>query len=350
MHSTSENTFHGWACTGKNEPLVWSEMPLKQFDATTVEINITHCGVCGSDVHTMDSGWGPTQYPCVVGHEITGVVTRLGDKVTKFKVGDRVGVGAQSYSCLECDSCKNGFENICEKGIIGTYNSHWPNGDKTFGGYADKWRGDQHFVFKIPENMTNEMAATFFCAGVTTFAPLRRYNVKKGDRVGVIGIGGLGHFAVLWAAAMGAEVVALSHSESKRKDAKELGCTDFVVASNPDELAKHKDTLTHILCASYATDFDWSAYLPLLKHNGTFILVAAPESTLDGIPPFALLMKQIQLSGSIIGSPRQVEEMLEFAAEHNVRPWLNKYKMTDIAEAIQAFRDGKPRYRIVLEN
>lgn len=139
--------------------------------------------------------------------------------------------------------------------------------------------------------MTNELAATFFCAGITTFAPLRRYNVKKGDRVGVIGIGGLGHFAVLWAAAMGAEVVALSHSERKRQDAKALGCTDFVVATNPDELAKHKDTLTHILCASYATDFDWAAYLPLLRHNGTFILVAAPEAPLSGIPPFALLLK-----------------------------------------------------------
>lgn len=139
--------------------------------------------------------------------------------------------------------------------------------------------------------MTNEIAATFFCAGVTTFSPLRRYNVKKGDRVGVIGIGGLGHFAVLWAAAMGAEVVALSHSESKRKDAEALGCTDFVVTQNHDELKKHASTLTHIVCASYATDFDWATYLNLLVHNGTFILVAAPEAPLSGIPPFAILLK-----------------------------------------------------------
>ncbi|ORZ26077.1 chaperonin 10-like protein [Absidia repens] len=345
----NSETFNAWACTGKDQPLEWTEMPFKQFDADTVEMDVTHCGICGSDVHTMDSGWGPTNYPCVVGHEITGVVTRVGDNVSKFKVGDRVGVGAQSLSCLECDSCKNGFENICENGITGTYNGTYPNGDKSFGGYAEKWRGHQHFVFKVPDNMTNEIAATFFCAGVTTFAPLRRYNVKKGDCVAVIGLGGLGHFAVLWAAAMGAEVVAISHSKSKKDDALKLGCSDFVMSSDKEHMAKYKGKFTHILCASYADDFDWGAHLALMKHNGTFILVAAPEVPLS-IPPFALLVKQIQLSGSLIGSPKQIEEMLEFAAEHNVRPWINKYSMKDTPQAIKDFRSGKPRYRFVLEN
>ncbi|ORZ26069.1 chaperonin 10-like protein [Absidia repens] len=347
----SSDTFHGWVCSGKDKPLEWKEMPLKHFDADTVEIDVSHCGICGSDVHTLDSDWGEmTQYPCVVGHEITGVVSRVGDNVKKFKAGDRVGVGAQSGSCLKCEKCKNGFENICAEGFVNTYSGNWANGDPTYGGYADKWRGHQHFVFKVPDNMTNETAATFFCAGITTFAPLRRYNVKKGDRVGVIGVGGLGHFAVLWAAAMGAEVVAISHSKSKEQDAKKLGCVDFIDSSDKEQLAKYKDSFTHIVCAGYYSGFDWTSYLTLMKHTGTFILVAAPKGTLDGIPPLLLLFKQIQISGTLIGSPKQIEEMLQFAAKHNVRPWLNKYKMKDTPKAVQDFRDGKPRYRIVLEN
>ncbi|KAI8098627.1 chaperonin 10-like protein [Halteromyces radiatus] len=345
---SASDSFHGWACKGKDAPLEWTELPLKAFDADSVEMKISHCGICGSDIHTMDSGWGPTNYPCVVGHEIVGVATRVGENVKKFKVGDRIGVGAQSFSCLNCNNCKDGYENLCENGLIGTYNGKWPNGDKTFGGYADKWRGHQHFVFKVPDHMTNEIAATFFCAGVTTYAPLKRYNVKKGDRVGVVGLGGLGHFGVLWAKALGAEVVVLSHSSRKKQDAFDLGCNEF--AATDEEYAKHRSSLTHILCTSYQQDFDWPKYLDLLKHNGTFILVAAPETALSGIPPFSLIFKQIQLSGSAIGSPAEIEEMLEFAEKHNVKPWINKYKMTDAPTAVQDFRNGKPRYRIVLEN
>ncbi|CAO3619772.1 unnamed protein product [Cunninghamella blakesleeana] len=345
----SSDTFHGWVTSGRGEPLEWKEMPLKQWEDEDIEMNISHCGICGSDIHTMDSGWGPTKYPCVVGHEITGVVTKVGKNVTKFKVGDRVGVGAQSGSCLECDLCKEGRENLCSK-MIGTYNSAWKNGDKTFGGYADKWRGHQHFVFKIPEKMTNETAATFLCAGVTTYSPLKRYNVQPGDRVGVIGIGGLGHFAVMWAKAMGAaEVVALSHSDKKKSDAEALGATKYVNTSNKEEMEALSGTLTHIICCSYHTPFDWSSYLNLLAVEGAFILVALPEEALSGISPFALVRKQIKLTASIIGSPKDIEEMLEFAQEHNVQPWLNKYKMTDAPKAIEDFRSGKPRYRNILE-
>ncbi|KAI9472327.1 MAG: chaperonin 10-like protein [Benjaminiella poitrasii] len=352
---SSENTFFGWSCSGKGQPLEWKELPLKQWEETDVEMEVSHCGICGSDIHVMDSGWEATNYPCVVGHEIVGICTRVGKNVKHIHVGDRIGVGAQSWSCGECEDCLSGNENICPKGHLGTngggtYNGRFPTGDNTYGGYANKWRGDHRFVFKIPCSMTNEMAACFFCAGVTTYAPLRRSRVKAGDRVGVIGIGGLGHFAIQWIRAMGAEVVALSHSDRKREDAMELGCDDYIVTHDVATMKKNANTLTHIICTSFANNFDWSLFLNLLKSDGEFIMVAIPETPLQGIPPLLLAGKQLKITGSIIGSPRMIEDMLQFAANTDVQPWINKYPMKDAPAAVQAVRDGKPRYRIVLEN
>lgn len=197
--------------------------------------------------------------------------------------------------------------------------------------------------------MTNEMAACFFCSGVTTYAPLRR-NIQPGDRVGVIGIGGLGHFAIQWIKAMGAEPVALSHSDRKREDAMELGCDEYIVTSDEDLMKSRASTLTHIICTSFANNFNWSLFLNLLKSNGKFIMVAIPETPLVDIPPFLLAGKQLTISGSIIGSPRMIEDMLRFAATTSVKPRINKYPMNQVNAAIQAVKDGKPRYRIVLEN
>ncbi|CAO3627171.1 unnamed protein product [Cunninghamella echinulata] len=347
----SIDTFNGWICTGKDAPLQWGSLPLKTWDDNSVEMNITHCGICGSDIYTLNSGWGPTNYPCVVGHEIVGVATRVGANVTKFKVGDRIGVGAQVESCLECENCKSNQENICLKRVIGTYNSKWYNGEKTYGGYANKWRGNQHFVFKIPDHMTNQTAATFFCAGITTYSPLKRYEVQAGSQVGVIGIGGLGHFALMFSKAMGAtKVVALSHSDKKRQDAQGLGATDYVVTSNKQELKKFRSSLSHIICCAYHEPFDWKAYLSLLKPNGVFILVALPDGPISGIPAGLLVSKQVRFCASMLGSPKEIEEMLEFADKHQVKPWINKYNMSEAPLAIKDFRDGKPRYRIVLEN
>lgn len=282
--------------------------------------------------------------------QIVGVVTKVGKNVQRFKVGDRVGVGAQCGSCLECENCKNGYENICERKPVGTYNDYWPSGDKTYGGYATKWRGHQHFVFKVPDDMSNELAATFFCAGVTTYAPLKRYGVKKGDKVGVIGIGGLGHFAVQWAKAMGAEVVALSSSNRKYDDSKALGCDDYVITSDLDAMKQHAGTFTHIICTNFSNNFDWALYFSLIKANGYFIMVALPEEPLKGIPAGLLALRQISLVGSFIGSPKEIQDMLEFAAQHDVKPWIQKYSLKDTPQAVQAMRDGKAKYRIVLEN
>ncbi|KAI9484356.1 chaperonin 10-like protein [Zychaea mexicana] len=333
-----------------SKPLELTDLPRKQFDDDTVEMDITHCGICASDLFTLDSGWGATDYPCIVGHEITGVVTKVGKNVKNVKVGDRAGVGAQCGSCLNCDFCNDHEENTCEKGVIPTYNGRWPNGDKTFGGYADKWSGHHHFVFKVPDNMPNEIAATFFCAGITTYAPLKRHGVTKGSRVGVIGIGGLGHYGTQWAKAMGAEVIALSHSNRKRDDALKLGCDDFIAADEDAKFAQYKGKLTHILCTSFARNFDWAKYLGLLRANGVFIMVAAPDAPLTDIPTMLLVLKQISITGSAIGSPDEIRDMLDFAAKTGVKPWIQKYPMSKAPEAVQAMRDGKARYRFILCN
>ncbi|KAI7862168.1 chaperonin 10-like protein [Spinellus fusiger] len=346
----SKDTFNGWACSAKGVPVEWSEFTPKTFDDDSVEMDVTHCGICGTDIHTMDSGWGPALYPCVTGHEITGVCTRVGKNVTNVKVGDCIGVGAQSGSCHECEDCKRGQENQCKVGFTGTYNSKWKNGEKSYGGYADKWRGDHRFVLKIPDSMSNETAATLLCAGVTTYVPLKRHNVKPGDKVGVIGVGGLGHLAIQWAKAMGATVVAISHSDNKHADALELGCDDLIVISDAKAVEAHKGTFTHFLVTYLSKEFDWNLHFSLLKPNSCFIVVDVPEHSFQNFPIQQVIFKQISIVGSLIGSPAEIQETLDFAATHNVKPWTNKYPMTEAPEAIKAMRSGKARYRIVLEN
>ncbi|KAG1052759.1 hypothetical protein G6F43_005114 [Rhizopus delemar] len=346
---TDSNTFNAWACEGKGKPLVEMQLPLKPWDEDSIELKITHCGICASDIHTLDSGWFPTDYPCVVGHEIAGVVTRVGKNVNKLKVGDRAGLGPLCGSCKSCTKCSTNKENLCA-GMIMTYAGNWPTGDKTYGGYADKWRGDQLYVCKIPDNMTNENASSFLCAGVTTYAPLKRWNVGSGSVVGVLGIGGLGHFGVMFAKAMGATVIALSSSDRKRDVAFELGCDDYVVTSDVEAMKKYDRKLTHILCTGVGEDFTWEPYFNILVPDGIFMNVNCPEFSYPPIPLFMQIMKQIVIVGSAAGPPSIAEEMLQFAADHNIHAWYKKYSMKDVNKAIEDFRAGLPRFRFVLEN
>lgn len=345
----SSDTFHGWAAHNEGGPLILTELPLKTFEDDDVEIKVTHCGLCASDVHCIDCAWWPADFPAVTGHEIVGVCTRVGKNVKRIKVGDRIGVGPQSRSCDECEFCKKGEPNVCQVSLGYTLGCRFQNGDKGYGGLADKWRGPQRFAFRIPDAMRSETAATFLCAGITTYAPLRKYDVKKGSKVGVIGIGGLGHIAIMWAKAMGAEVVALSGSDRKRGDAEELGCDAYVNTSKKDELEPHMGTFTHIIATHVAKDLDWSLYFRTMKPNSFFIVVAFPDYSFD-IPAMPLVAKQISVVGSTIGPLAWNEEMLEFASKHNIKPWITKYPMSQCNEAIKAFREGKPRYRFVLEN
>ncbi|RUO96248.1 hypothetical protein BC936DRAFT_142353 [Jimgerdemannia flammicorona] len=214
-----------------------------------------------------------------------------------------------------------------------------------------RWRGHHRFTFKVPEKMTNEDAATFFCAGVTTYNPLKTHNVGPGSKVGIVGIGGLGHFGIQFAkVALGAEVYAISSSDRKKEDAKALGAHHYLVSSGTADMKKHTKTLTHILCTSFGTDFPWAFYLSLLRTNGKFILVGLPEAPISGIRAGPLVSRQISIVGSIIGSPRTIREMLEFAVEKGVKPWIQKYPMADVNVALKAMHEGKARYRFVLEN
>ncbi|ORE06313.1 GroES-like protein [Rhizopus microsporus var. microsporus] len=347
---SKNDTFTGWASVGKDKPLEQMQLPLKAWNDNSVEMDITHCGICGSDVHTIDSGWGPTDYPCVVGHEITGVVTRVGKNVTRVKVGDRAGLGPACGSCNQCHTCSNGEENVCMNGITLTYNSHWSTGEKTYGGYADKWRGDETFICKIPDNVSNENASTFMCGGVTTYAPLRRWKVGPGSTLGVLGIGGLGHFAVMFGKALGATVIAFSSSNRKRDAALELGCDDYIVTSDTEAMTKYTSKLTHIICTGVGEDFKWEPYFNLLVPNGIFINVNAPEFSYPPIPLFNQIFKQIVIVASAGGSVKDTEDMLQLISEKNLKAWYKKYPMSEVNKAIKDFRAGLPRFRFVLEN
>ncbi|KAI8058869.1 chaperonin 10-like protein [Thamnidium elegans] len=336
------DTFTGWAATDKDKPLVQMELPLREWDEYCVDMDITHCGICATDIHMINEGWGPTDFPCVVGHEIVGTITRIGQKVTHLKVGDRGGVGPECYSCQKCPTCLEGNQNCCERGYTGTYGGKLPNGDKTYGGYADKWRGDSRWVFKVPDSMSSEDAACFFCAG--------KFHVNEKSIVGVLGIGGLGHFGILFAKAMGAKVVGMSHRDSKKEAAMELGCDDFINAHNESDLARYRKKFTHILCTGTGKNFKWSTFFDLLHVDGHFMNVSAPEWNFPEINPLQFLMAQIVITGTVAGSPGMTQEMINFAAEKKIKPWIKTYKLADVNKALDDFRAGKPRFRFVLEN
>lgn len=332
------------------DPLQQIQLHLKQWDEDSVELQVTHCGVCGSDIHTLEQTWGPNDWPVVLGHEIAGKVTRIGKNVATLQIGDRAIVGPQSGSCHECEACNESLEHMCSGQRCNTYNDRWANGDKTYGGFADKWRGDYRFVVKVPECIPNEMAATFSCAGVTTYIPLKRTNVNSDSVVGVVGLGGLGHYGILWAKAMGAKVIGLSHNDQKRIVAGKLGCDDYVNTSDETQLSKYTKKLTHILCTGTGPDFEWSMYFKLLRMYGHFINVMLPEWRLPPLDCWQFNPAHVFIHGSLIGSPNDIKETLEFAAENHVRPWIQLYSMKDINKALGDFKEGKPRFKIILEN
>ena len=244
---------------------------------------ISHCGVCGSDLHTLSSGWGPTSYPIVVGHEIVGKATRVGKDVKSgIKVGDRVGVGAQSGSCLrgDCYQCQHDFEEHCQNDMVGTYGAKWPSGHTSMGGYAKYWRGRGHFVFKIPDSIPSELAAPMLCGGVTVYSPLVQNGCGPGKRVGIVGIGGLGHFGILFAKALGAsKVVAISRNSKKKEDVMKMGADDLIATEeDKDWASKNGNSLDLIISTVYAPNLPLQEYLTLLDIRGTFIQVGAPVS------------------------------------------------------------------------
>ncbi|EON66752.1 hypothetical protein W97_05998 [Coniosporium apollinis CBS 100218] len=355
---STQYKFQGWMGLDKdavNGNMVWQEYEPKPFEDTDVDIKITHCGICGSDIHTLRSGWVPTSYPVCVGHEIVGHAVRVGDKVKDIKVGDRVGVGAQSGACLnqkgDCEACADGMEQHCAS-VTTTYDSRWPDGSKSYGGYADYWRGSGAFVFKIPDALPSDIAAPMLCGGITVFSPLKRCGAGPGKKVGIVGIGGLGHFGILGAKALGCdEIVAISRTNTKKEDSMKMGATGFIATDEDEDWAtKHAGTLDIIISTVSSPKMPIQDYLALLRLKGQFVQVGAPEDNIPGFNIFALIEKRCTIGGSAIGSPDEIKDMLKLYAEKGVRTWNNNVPMKDANKAVVDMEAGKARYRYVLVN
>ena len=313
-----------------------------------VQIEILYCGVCHSDLHFARNDWGMTVYPVVPGHEIVGRVTAVGGHVKKFKVGDLAGIGCLVDSCRECDNCKDGLEQYCSGGAVFSYNGNERDGSgNTYGGYSKSILAHEDFVLRISDKQPLEAIAPLLCAGITTYSPLRHWKVDKGTKVGVLGLGGLGHMAVKLAVAMGAEVTMLSHTAAKETDAKRLGAHKFVLTSNEEQIKSVTGYFDFIL-DTVSAEHDYNFYLALLRTNGVMVCVGVPPAPAV-IPAFNLIFGRKSFAGSLIGGIPETQEMLDFCAEHNVVSDIELIRMDQINEAYERMIKGDVRYRFVID-
>ncbi len=314
-----------------------------------VKLDITYCGVCHSDIHTARNEWGGSTYPVVPGHEIIGRVTAIGKNVKNIKEGDLVGVGCMVDSCQECTQCKNDMEQFCEKGASFTYNSEDKHlkGQQTYGGYSSSVVVDKEFILHIPENLDEAGAAPLLCAGITTWSPLNHWKVKKGDKVGVIGLGGLGHMGVKFANAMGAHVVMITTSPSKAEDAKMLGAHEVLISKNEEEMAKHQGTFDFIL-NTIPVGHKMDPYIALLKVDATMVLVGAVEP-LDPFNGGGIIMGRKRIAGSLIGGIKETQEMLDFCGKHNIVSDIEMIDIKNINEAYDRVVKADVKYRFVID-
>lgn len=329
-------------------PLVPLTIERRQPGPHDVQIEIRYCGVCHSDLHTVRNEWHNAVYPCVPGHEIVGVVTAIGSHVTKFKVGDKAGVGCLVDSCRECENCQDGLEQYCLNGATGTYGAPDKiSGGYTHGGYSASIVVDENFVLHIPDNLPLDAAAPLLCAGITTYSPLRHWKVGKGTKVGVLGLGGLGHMGVKLAVAMGAEVTMLSHTASKEADARRLGAHKFVLTSDEAQIKNVMGYFDFIL-DTVSANHDYNFYLGLLRTSGVMVCVGAPEQPAT-IPPFNLIFGRKSIAGSLIGGLPETQEMLNFCAEHNIVSDIELIRMDQINEAYERLLKSDVKYRFVID-
>src|SRR6266705_945172 len=316
-----------------------------------VQLDVLFCGVCHSDLHQVRNEWQnsiPTVYPCVPGHEIVGRVTKAGGVVRKFKEGDLAAVGCMVDSCRNCSACREGQEQFCEGPATFTYNSPDKHlGGVTYGGYSDRLVVDEAFALRLSGRLELAGAAPLLCAGITTYSPLRHWNVGKGQKIGVVGLGGLGHMAVKLARAFGARVVVFTTSPGKTEDAVRLGAHDVVVSRNAAEMQKHLGSFDFVLDTVSAVH-DVNVYLDLLKRDGTLTLVGAPEAKVP-VGVFSLLFRRRQLAGSIIGGIKQTQEMLDFCAEHGITADVEVIEVQKINEAYERLAKGDVKYRFVID-
>ncbi|WP_312570607.1 NAD(P)-dependent alcohol dehydrogenase [Stutzerimonas balearica] len=339
----------GYAAQNATSPLAPYRFQRRAPGANDVQIEILYCGVCHSDLHTARNEWNNTLYPSVPGHEIVGRVVAVGSSVSQFKPGDTVGVGCMVDSCQHCASCNEGLEQYCEKGFVGTYNGPaFGGGENTYGGYSDNIVVDEKFVLRISHTENLAAVAPLLCAGITTYSPLRQWKVGPGQKVGVVGLGGLGHMAVKIAAAMGAHVVLFTTSPDKREDALRLGAKEVVVSKNADEMAAHVNSFDFIL-NTVAAPHNLDAFVNLLKRDATMTLVGAPATPHPSPSVFGLIFKRRRIAGSLIGGIAETQEMLDFCAEHNIVSDIEMIGMQQINEAYERMLKSDVKYRFVID-
>jgi len=332
--------FHGWAAKENGKPLEWIEFDPGELKPEQVQVKVESCGICHSDISMLDNDWGLSEYPLIPGHEVIGTIEAIGSEAKGLKVGDRVGLGWFAGSCKSCSSCMSGNHQLCsdsEPMIVGRH-----------GGFADKVRANWEWVIKLPDSLDAESAGPLFCGGITVFGPITDFDIKPTDRVGVIGIGGLGHLALQFLNKWGCEVTAFTSSQSKADEAMKLGAHHVVSSTEKEAIEKLEGTFDFILVTANVT-LDWDAFIAALAPDGRLHFVGA---VLEPVPveAFSLIGGRKSISGSPLGSPATVKQMLDFCARHDIAPVIETFPMKDANKALDHLRAGKARHRIVLKN
>ena len=345
---TNGGNTKGYAALSAGSELVPFEFDRRPVGAHDVELDIKYAGICHSDIHQAREEWGPAIFPMVPGHEIAGVVTSIGSAVTKFKVGDHIGVGVFVDSCRECEQCKKGLQQYCEAGMTGTYNGYERDGKTVaMGGYTNRFVVNEDYALQVPTNLSLDGVAPLLCAGITLYSPIKHWNVGPGKKVAVMGLGGLGHMGVKFAVALGAEVTVLSHSPSKEADAKGMGAHHFVSTKDPENfkaIAKSFDVILNTVSA----EIDINQYLNLLKLDGTLVTIGLPGKPY-AVHAGSLLSGRRSLAGSMIGGIPETQEMLNFCGEHNILSDVEVIKADYINKAYERTIASDVKYRFVID-
>ena len=337
----------GYAAHGPKSPLKPLTFQRRDPGLHDVVIDILFCGICHSDIHTVRSEWGESVYPVVPGHEIVGKVSQTGKGVTRFATGDAVGVGCLVDSCRTCAPCREGMEQFCESDAVFTYNSRGRDDQRTYGGYSQRIVVDENFVIKIPAGLALERAAPLLCAGVTTYSPLRHWEIGPGQRMGVLGLGGLGHMAVKLGASLGAEVTVFSSSPGKEAEARRLGAQDFVVTSNGKAMAAHGNGYAFLL-DTVSAPHPLEKYLDLVCRDGTLVLVGAPPDPLP-LPAFSVIFGRKSVAGSLIGGLPETQRTLDYCAQNDVQAEVEVIPMAQVNQAYDRILKNDVRYRFVID-
>ncbi len=337
----------GYAAQSASAPLTPFSFERRDPRPNDVVVEIAYSGICHSDIHQVRDEWGGSMYPMVPGHEIVGKVIAVGSDVKKFKVGDIAGVGVTVETCMQCDNCLAHAEPYCKKGMVGTYNAKDYEGNITYGGYANNIVAPEHYVYSISPKLDLAATAPLLCAGITTWSPLKHWNVGPGKKVGVVGLGGLGHMALKFAHSLGAQVTLFTTSESKIADGKRLGADEVVISKDPQAMGKHAGSFDFIIdCVS--AEHDINAYLSLLRLDGTICLVGLPEKGVQ-VSSFAIVSNRHSLSGSMIGGMQETQEMLDYCAEHNIVSDIELIGVDKIDEAYNRVVKADVKYRFVID-